>query len=67
MQSDRRGFLKGMLGAGLGSIFLSYSRLPSSTRFPISGSSYDWVTFYRREGKTWWENPERKKKRGYKK
>ncbi|WP_304232890.1 sugar phosphate isomerase/epimerase [Jiulongibacter sediminis] len=36
---------------------LSKIQLPSS-QFPLSSNSYNWITFYTREGKTWGENPD---------
>ena len=37
--------------------FLTASNKKGLT-LPISCSSYDWFTFYRREGKEWWQDPD---------
>jgi inosose dehydratase len=58
MNWNRRKFLQGLTAASLTPLFLSNTRKPARTGFPVSCSSYDWITFYKRAGKTWWENPE---------
>jgi len=54
---NRRNFLNGILGVSLSPLLAG--KLPLGRKsHPISCSTYDWITFYKREGKTWWQDPD---------
>ncbi|MDH4090902.1 MAG: sugar phosphate isomerase/epimerase [Cyclobacteriaceae bacterium] len=57
MKSTRRDFLNGFAAFALSPFLLSL-RSEQKQSFPISCSTYDWITFYKRQGRTWWQDPE---------
>jgi inosose dehydratase len=54
--NTRRKFLAAMGGAGLLPFISAFSK--KDLVLPISCNSYTWYTFYRREGKEWWQDPD---------
>lgn len=54
---SRRNFLNGILGVSMSPLLAG--NLPAGGKsYPISCSTYDWITFYKREGKIWWQDPD---------
>lgn len=57
--SSRRQFVQMLSVSGLGTLWLKNNPfLLAEKQFPISCSSYNWTTFFKREGLRWGENPE---------
>jgi inosose dehydratase len=54
--NSRRDFLTALAGVGMLPLFTAFKR--KSLSLPISCNSYTWFTFYRREGKEWWKDPD---------
>ena len=57
MTTNRRKFLSGLAGVSVSPLLLGFTRQAQKT-YPISCSSYDWLTFYKRRGKVWWHDPD---------
>jgi inosose dehydratase len=57
MKNNRRTFLGGLVSASVGTLLMSsFSEHKKTNRFPISCNTYNWATFYKREGKSWGED-----------
>ncbi len=57
METNRRNFLSGLASASLGTFLLSsFSEKAKTNVFPISCNTYNWTTFYKRQGKNWGED-----------
>lgn len=54
--NTRRRFLAAIGGAGLLPFISAYGK--KDLNLPISCNSYTWNTFYRRDGKEWWQDPD---------
>jgi inosose dehydratase len=54
--NTRRRFLAAIGGVGLFPFISAFSK--KELVLPISCNSYTWYTFYRREGKEWWQDPD---------
>ena len=54
--NTRRKFLTAIGSAGLVPFLSAFSK--RNLGLPISCNSYTWYTFYRREGKEWWQDPD---------
>ncbi|HMG90032.1 MAG TPA: TIM barrel protein [Chryseolinea sp.] len=54
--NTRRNFLAAIGGAGLLPFISAFSK--KDLVLPISCNSYTWFTFYSREGKEWWQDPD---------
>ncbi len=57
MNSTRRDFLMKAAVVAASPLMLS-TRREQNQSLPISCSSYDWTTFYKRQGTTWWQDPD---------
>ncbi len=53
MEPNRRHFLGTLAGLSLSPSLLAAAGLPKPKRLPISCNTYNWVTFYQRQGKVW--------------
>jgi len=53
MKPNRRHFLGTLAGLSLSPLLLASDGLPKPKRLPISCNTYNWVTFYQRQGKVW--------------
>ena len=57
METNRRAFLGGIASASIGTFLLSsFVEKMALNRYPISCNTYNWTTFYRRQGKNWGED-----------
>ena len=54
--NTRRKFLTAIGSAGLVPFLSAFRK--RNLALPISCNSYTWFTFYRREGKEWWQDPD---------
>jgi inosose dehydratase len=54
--NTRRKFLGTIAGVGLVPFMSSFTK--KGLALPISCNSYTWHTFYGREGKEWWQDPD---------
>lgn len=57
MTSNRRNFIAGLTGL-TGMSFLPSNSKEIPRKIHITCNQYNWITFYGREGKTWFENPD---------
>jgi len=54
--NNRRKFLATLGSAGVLPFLTAYNK--RDLNLPISCNTYNWLTFYRREGKEWWKEPD---------